>query len=96
MFCEICGKEVNDEAVVCVHCGCQIKASKEESDVNNEPLDGIVKVVSFCFPVVGGILYFSHQNKAPQKSQDACNSALWGIGVGIVLNILSAILTAGY
>ena len=22
MFCAKCGKEINDEAVVCVHCGC--------------------------------------------------------------------------
>ncbi len=24
MFCSKCGKEVNDEAVVCIHCGCAI------------------------------------------------------------------------
>lgn len=22
MFCSKCGKEINDEAVVCIHCGC--------------------------------------------------------------------------
>lgn len=25
MFCTKCGKEINDEAVVCVHCGCSTK-----------------------------------------------------------------------
>ena len=94
MFCEKCGKEVHDEAVVCVHCGCSLKSSAELS-ADNEPLDGVVKVVSFCFPIVGGILYFVHMNKSPQKAKDACNMALWGIGVGIVLNILSVILQAG-
>lgn len=24
MFCSKCGKEVNDEAVICIHCGCAI------------------------------------------------------------------------
>lgn len=91
MFCEKCGKEVNNDAVVCVHCGCSLKKSTE-SDINNEPLDGAVKVVSFCFPIVGGVLYFVHQNKAPQKSKDACHMALWGFGVGILLNILSYII----
>lgn len=28
-FCSKCGKEVHDDAVICVHCGCRIK---------NEPL----------------------------------------------------------
>ena len=93
MFCEKCGKEVNNEAVVCVHCGCSLKSTgdnTESSNVNNEPLDGVVKVVSFCFPIVGGVLYFVHQNKAPQKSKDACHMALWGIGVSILLNIIAA------
>ena len=90
MFCEKCGKDVEDEAVVCVHCGCSLKSSSE-LDINNEPLSGGVQVLSFCFPFIGGILYFVHQNSAPQKSKDACSAALWGIGVGIVLNILAAI-----
>ena len=25
MFCQKCGKEVHDEAEICVHCGCRIK-----------------------------------------------------------------------
>ena len=24
MFCRHCGKEINDEAVICVHCGCAV------------------------------------------------------------------------
>ena len=90
MFCEKCGKEVHQEAVVCVHCGCALK-STSTSSINNESLDGGVKVLSFCFPIVGIVLYFVHQNSAPQKSTDACHMALWGFGLGIVINILVAI-----
>ena len=25
MYCSRCGKEIDDEAVICVHCGCQIR-----------------------------------------------------------------------
>jgi len=32
MFCKKCGKEINDEAVVCVGCGCAVNETK--SDVN--------------------------------------------------------------
>ena len=91
MFCEKCGKEVLEEAIVCVHCGCSLK-STNASYVNNEPLSGGVQSISFCFPLIGGILYFVHQNSAPQKSKDACSAALWGVGAGIVLNILAAIV----
>jgi len=99
MFCEKCGKEVLDEAIVCVHCGCSLNSITDlqsileniESDVNNEPLNGGVQVLSFCFPIVGGIVWMVHKNSAPQKSKDACVCALWGVGVNLVLNILFAI-----
>ncbi len=32
MFCANCGKEVDDKAVICVHCGCAIKTIKNEQD----------------------------------------------------------------
>lgn len=31
MFCSKCGKEINDEAVVCVHCGCAIKNNSTQN-----------------------------------------------------------------
>ena len=30
MFCSKCGKEIDNEAVVCVHCGCPTKNYKED------------------------------------------------------------------
>ena len=38
MFCSKCGKEINDEAVVCVHCGCATKNLKEENKQNDQPI----------------------------------------------------------
>ena len=29
MFCKNCGQEVNDKAVVCIHCGCSLEEKKE-------------------------------------------------------------------
>ena len=34
MFCSQCGKEMDDEAVVCIHCGCDtLKMNTKESGV---------------------------------------------------------------
>lgn len=33
MYCQKCGKEINDEAVICVGCGCPVKS--KEADVQN-------------------------------------------------------------
>lgn len=92
MFCEKCGNEVHDEAVICVSCGVPIGSSTvSNNNVNMEPLEGGVKFVSFCFPIVGAILFFVHQSSAPQKSTDACHMALWGVGFSIAINIFVAI-----
>jgi uncharacterized membrane protein YvbJ len=36
MFCDKCGKEVNDEAVVCIHCGCSLKVEATSNPQNSE------------------------------------------------------------
>lgn len=39
MYCSNCGKEIDDKAVVCVHCGCETKNLNKKNDtpiiVNN-------------------------------------------------------------
>ena len=38
MFCSKCGKEINDEAVVCIHCGCATNNLKEENKQKDQPI----------------------------------------------------------
>lgn len=47
MFCSKCGKEINDEAVVCIHCGCAVK---NNSDITtNEEHDWLVAMLLCWF-----------------------------------------------
>ena len=38
MFCSKCGKEINDEAVVCVHCGCATAKYEEGKKEKEQPI----------------------------------------------------------
>ena len=38
MFCSKCGKEINDEAVVCVHCGCATAKYNETKKEKDQPI----------------------------------------------------------
>lgn len=38
MFCSKCGKEINDEAVVCVHCGCPTAIYQQSNKNNEQPI----------------------------------------------------------
>jgi len=38
MFCSKCGKEINDEAVVCVHCGCPTANYQQNIKEKEQPI----------------------------------------------------------
>lgn len=38
MFCSKCGKEINNEAVVCVHCGCATERLHKQETAKDQPI----------------------------------------------------------
>ena len=38
MFCSKCGKEINDEAVVCIHCGCSTTNYEQKAKEKELPI----------------------------------------------------------
>ena len=53
-FCPKCGKEIDDDAVMCVHCGCAVTSqSSQESKAETQGLsDKQKKIIAFAFAVV--------------------------------------------
>ena len=65
--------------------------SLEVNTTTNDELGTGLKVASFCFPIVGAIIYFSTDAQTyPTKKQEACNYALFGLGFGILLRVILA------
>lgn len=69
------------------------------SDINtpqgsNQDLSTILKVVSFCIPLVGGILWLVKKDNEPVAAKSAGKMALIGLAIGVVINIVS-ILAGG-
>lgn len=70
MFCQKCGKEVNDEAVVCIHCGCAIGNSRKA--VANGGADEInpgFMILSILIPLVGIILWPVKHKETPKAAK---------------------------
>lgn len=53
MFCKNCGKEIDDKAAVCPHCGV---AQNEQQPIDDSGSIGW-GVLGCCIPVVGLILF---------------------------------------
>lgn len=61
MFCGKCGHEVHDEAVICVHCGCQIPGREPKPATNPEyqtSKTGIGVLFALLLGLIGLIIGF--------------------------------------
>jgi len=48
------------------------------------------KALCFIIPLAGAIIFFNHQSTNQRKSKSACIAALCGVGLNIVLRLVSA------
>ena len=53
MFCKNCGKEINDNAVVCPHCGVQVGKVETSSDGKKNNMALIGFILSFFIAIAG-------------------------------------------
>ncbi len=85
MFCKKCGKEVNDDAVVCIHCGCSLKEDENKKEMN-ESKTGIGVLMGLFLGIIGlviGICMYPAGTLARKTFLKA-----WGITFGVCVAIL--------
>ena len=101
MFCKICGKEINDNAVICPGCGCATN-TVEEKNVSGKKKPNILCILGFVLSLVsfflalygtvaiaGLILSIIGIVQAKKKEQ-----SLKGLGIaGIVISAVSMLYT---
>ena len=85
-YCSNCGKEILDEAVICVHCGCRVPESKK-INANDAPSFGIA-LLGFFVPIVGLILYLLWKDETPMRAKSAGKGALVSVIVSVALIVL--------
>ncbi|WPO81756.1 hypothetical protein SD427_13375 [Chryseobacterium sp. JJR-5R] len=61
---------------------------QNEPNKSNEDLHIGLKILSFCIPLAGAIIYFVKKDKEPVAAKSACNLALIGLGVNVALTIV--------
>lgn len=95
-YCRYCGKEVYDDAVICVNCGRDISEKAVQKDTGNVGW----AFLGFFVPIVGLILYLIWKDERPKDAKRAGIGALISVAVGIAVSILYLIfffiLIAGF
>lgn len=89
MFCKNCGKEIDDKAVVCIHCG----VATNEGELNPEDRPSIgLNILAFLIPLVGLILYFSMKGSTPKKASSIIKWTIASIIIYVVFYACSGAL----
>ena len=86
MFCKKCGKEVLDEAVICVHCGCSLEEKKVVAE-DDAPSTGMA-VLGFFIPLAGFIIWLINKDSKPLMAKSAGKGALIGFIVSMAFSII--------
>ena len=84
MFCKNCGKEIDDNAYVCPHCG--VKTDTDNKPVATNSTNGMAIagfVLSFFIPILGLIFSIIGLKKASE-----CNSGRGLAIAGIIISLL--------
>jgi len=100
MYCNNCGKEIDDKALICVHCGVSTSNNVIQTlSANDGDLGCLLGGVCFLAPIVGLILYLVWNPTMPKKAKSAGKMALISTILGVVFYIIfvfAAVVAAEY
>lgn len=90
MYCVNCGKEIDDKAVICVHCGVMITKKANVSQTNSEDRASCgMSLLSFFIPIVGFIMGCIYLSQGKKKAGENC-IAYAIIGMIIAFGLISS------
>ena len=90
-YCQRCGKELMDQAVMCPHCGCAAGTNAAVSANGDAPNAGLL-VLGLFFPLIGLIVYLVMKADKPLAAKSAGKGALIGCLISAVLVVLYVLI----
>lgn len=76
MYCRNCGKEIEDKAVICVHCGCEVKpiTTKKRENTNNATGCAVIALIFIILFIIGNVKVYQINEQI--NKQTGQNSSL--------------------
>lgn len=90
MFCNNCGAEIDDKAVICPKCGVSQSGSGASGAEDNGGF--LWGLLGCCIPIVGLILFLVWKDTKPRTAKAAGIGALVAVGLWVIYYIIIAAL----
>lgn len=90
-YCTNCGSQIDDEAIICIHCGCAVQKAQPQPPVYNAPADkadAALVVLCVLFPIVGLVLWAVKRDESPVAARSYGKAALISFCVCTALIVL--------
>ena len=91
MYCKNCGQEVNDNAVVCIHCGCAID-SKRAVPETGESKSTVGILMGLFLGLIGLLIGYLMYNDKPFEKSTFVKGWVKGFIISIVVGFVSGLL----
>ena len=91
-YCTKCGKEIDQDAIVCPHCGCSVNQSNS-NDSNSKGWWCLGFFTSLFFtPVIGLILWLVWKDSEPMKARQVGLGTLWSFLPAAIVVVITVII----
>lgn len=95
MYCQNCGKQLDDKAAVCINCGKYVEGSVDNPVVDADSPSFLVALLCFFVPVLGLILYVVYKNSHPKRARSAAKGGIIGLILTVIVTVLTIALYLG-
>ena len=85
-YCSKCGAEINEDAVICLKCGCNVGSTRKVIE-KDEPNTGL-NILAFFFPLIGLMMWLVWKTDYPIKAQSIGKTALISFVISVVFSII--------
>ena len=85
MYCQNCGKEINENAAVCLNCGVAVNNVTQKKSTNSKKGKGIASMVLGIISVFYSLVAFASLGEAQEALYFASASYKFGFAIGFVL-----------
>jgi uncharacterized membrane protein YvbJ len=92
MYCTNCGKQIDDNAVICSACGVPTKNYNKQVQETDDSMGCLMGGLCFLLPIVGLILYLIWKDSKPISARFCARWGLFGFILEIILSIAWIVL----